>query len=324
MKNFISKVDIVIRTLDEEKHIEELLTSIEKQNADWLYTNVIVVDSGSTDGTLDIAEKHRCTIKHISKESFSFGRALNIGCESGDGDVIVMISGHCVPADTHWLSNLCRPIVNGTVDYTYGRQIGDNNSYFSERRIFAKYYPIDSSIPQDGFFCNNANSAISRKTWEQFPFNEELTGLEDMDVAKRIVNSGGKIGYNGYASVFHHHQETWASIRRRFEREAIALQKIMPEIHLSRFDVFRYIINSVLMDWRSAIQNSQFRRSWFTIVKYRIVQYIGSYSGNHEHRILSQQQKERYFYPAPRKREDMFVPIDQNSGQVLKARNTNK
>ena len=295
---------IIIRTLNEAEHLEDLLKVLAQQEATDLEWEVVLVDSGSTDGTLEIAKLHGCKIVHINREEFSFGRSLNRGCRAAAGGILVFISGHCVPVDNAWLQYLCQPVADGRVAYSYGRQIGDDDSHFSERRIFAKYYPADSAIPQGGFYCNNANSALARSAWELCPFDEELTGLEDMDVAKRLVEAGQSIGYVAEAPVFHHHNETWRSVRRRFEREAIALQKIMPEVHLSRLDMLRYTVTSIAMDWRSALRHGQFTRSWRSTVLYRINQYIGSYKGNHEHRKLSQKQKDHFFYPSTTERDD--------------------
>lgn len=289
---------IVIRTLNEARHLDDLLTMIGRQETRALDREVVLIDSGSTDGTVEIAERHGCRITTISKEEFSFGRSLNRGCDFSRGDILVFISGHCVPVGKDWLQRLCQPIMDGKVAYTYGRQVGDDDSNFSERMIFSKYYPAVSEIPQKGFYCNNANSAINRSVWAEHRFDEELTGLEDMDLAKRLVAAGHEIGYVADAPVFHHHTETWQSVRRRFEREAIALQKIMPEVHLSPLDTLRYIANSIRLDWRSAARHGQLRRSWWGIVQYRINQYLGSHKGNHEHRKLSREQKERFFYPS--------------------------
>lgn len=296
---------IVIRTLNEAEYLGDLLTVIAQQETQGIDHEVVLVDSGSTDGTVEIAKRHGCRICHISRSEFSFGRSLNRGCDAARGQILVFISGHCVPVDREWLQNLCEPVKNGHVSYSYGRQIGDDDSNFSERRIFAKYYSVDSLIPQEGYYCNNANSALARSAWELCPFDEELTGLEDIDVAKRLMEAGRSIGYIAEAPVYHHHTETWRSVRRRFEREAIALQKIMPEVHVSAFDTLRYITTSVATDWRSAIRHGQFMRSWRGIVLYRINQYLGTYKGNNEHRKLSHQQKDRFFYPSPTKRDDL-------------------
>ncbi|CUH51518.1 glycosyltransferase [Shimia marina] len=287
---------IVIRTLNEARHLDDLLVMIARQKTDF-DVETVLIDSGSTDGTLKIAENHGCRITHITKAEFSFGRSLNWGCDHATGDMLILISGHCVPTDEHWLQNLCQPLIDGTVSYTYGRQIGDDDSYYSERRIFAKYFPDTSQVPQEGFFCNNANSAVLRSAWENYRFDEELTGLEDMELAKRMTADGHKVGYVAEAPVFHHHSETWQSVRRRFEREAIALRDIMPEVHLSRLDVLRCVVSSTFGDWRSAARNGITSTSRIDMLRYRWNQYVGSYKGNHEHRLLSQDLKQQYFYP---------------------------
>lgn len=290
-------VSIIIRTLDEARYLGELLEAIERQRAPGFDVEVVLVDSGSTDGTLEIAERHGCVITHIKREEFSFGRSLNRGCEVARGEILVMISGHCVPVDDGWLEALCRPIADGTVQYSYGKQVGGPESHFSECRIFAKYYPDQSRIPQDGFFCNNANSAVAREVWARYLFDEEVTGLEDMELGKRLHRDGGRIGYVADACVYHYHAETWKQVRRRFEREALALQGIMPQIHMRHRDLVRYIVSSVLHDWRCARREGVLLKRAWEIVRYRVCQYGGSFTGNRDHRVLSHAQKEKYFYP---------------------------
>ncbi|SMY09220.1 glycosyltransferase family 2 protein [Flavimaricola marinus] len=301
------RASIVIRTLNEADYLGDLLTMIARQKTDGLEHEVVVVDSGSTDGTVEIAQRHGARITTLTKAEFSFGRSLNRGCDFATGDILVFISGHCIPVATDWLQTLCQPIMDGTVAYSYGRQVGDDDSNFSERRIFAKYFPAVSAVPQEGFFCNNANAALSRAAWEAHPFDEELTGLEDMALAKEIVGTGGKIGYVAEAAVFHHHNETWARVRRRFEREAIALQSIMPEVQLTLPDVIRYVISSVWLDWKSAARYGKLRSDGWSILRYRIAQYVGSYAGNNDHRRLSRDRKNRFFYPSVTESETVNV-----------------
>ena len=89
------KVSVVIRTLNEAKHLENLLKGIHQQNyTDW---EIVLVDSGSTDGTLDIANRYDARIFHIPKDEFTFGRSLNIGCHEARGDYLVFASGHVWP-----------------------------------------------------------------------------------------------------------------------------------------------------------------------------------------------------------------------------------
>jgi L-ascorbate metabolism protein UlaG (beta-lactamase superfamily)/glycosyltransferase involved in cell wall biosynthesis len=290
-------ISIVIRTLNEAANLDALLNNIKTQKNNGLSYEVILVDSGSTDATIAIAQRHGCHIHHISRHEFSFGRSLNIGCEASNGDILVFISGHCLPTDEYWLYNLCQPIINGNAQYTYGRQLGNSESYFSECQIFNKYFPNQITHKNVEYYCNNANSAISRTAWEEYFFNESLTGLEDMDLAKRLVRDGGIVTYVYDSTVFHLHNETMHQVRHRFEREAIALKVIMPQVHIRLHDMFRYLISSILMDCSSAFSKGLLSKEIIKVFQYRWNQYIGSYKGNNDNRELSHLDKEKYFYP---------------------------
>ena len=290
-------VSVVIRTLNEEKHLEELLTAISVQESNTFKVETVIVDSGSTDRTLDIAKKFNCRITYIKKEDFTFGRSLNVGCSFADGKYLIFVSGHCIPASSTWLHDLVLPLKQENIAYTYGKQIGRDTTKFSERQLFYKYFPDENSIPQEGYFCNNANSAIRKDVWEKYQFDEKLTGCEDMYLAKEIVKDGMVLGYVGTAPVYHIHDESWHKVGIRYEREAIALQKIMPEVHVTFFDMIKYVIIGVIKDTRIAFKQRCLIKEFFSICAFRYVQYVGAYKGNHIHRKLSKEMKMKYFYP---------------------------
>lgn len=290
-------VSLVIRTLNEARHLPALLESVSRQVTPGFTTEVVLVDSGSTDATLQVAAGFGARIVTIEKKDFTFGRSLNVGCEVAKGDILVFISGHCIPCFQSWLDELTAPIRSGVADYSYGRQIGNDTSKFSERQLFRKYFPETSKIPQDDFFVNNANSALSKSAWEQYRFDEILTGLEDMELGKRLISSGKKIAYCADAPVYHLHDETWRQVRRRYEREAVALQRIMPEIHISFGDFLRFLISSLLLDFGAALQERKLHRELKQIFMFRLMQLWGTYQGNRQHRIISNEMKYRYFYP---------------------------
>ena len=290
-------VSVIIRTYNEGKHLGDLLDAVKAQHIDSMPLETVVVDSGSTDTTLDIARRHACNIVHINKDEFTFGRSLNRGCEVATGDYVVFVSGHCVPENGQWLRSLVAPLVDGTAAYAYGRQIGGNGSRFSETQLFAKFFPPISKIPQDGFFCNNANAALRKDVWLKNRFNEELTGLEDMELAKRLAQQNRKIAYVAEANVFHLHDESWHKVRTRYEREAIALQNVMPQVHVTFLDFLRYFASGVLLDMGAALQEKKLGSVAGEILMFRLMQFWGTYRGNHEHRKLSKEMKEEYFYP---------------------------
>ncbi len=288
---------IIIRTYNEQTYLDQLLLMIEKQRCMCVEKEVVIVDSGSTDQTLNIAKKHNCRITHINKDEFTFGRSLNIGCDFARGDLLVFVSGHCIPVDEHWLDELCKPLIEGTVSYTYGRQVGKDTTKYSESRHFEKWFPAYSKLPQEGFFCNNANAAVTRKAWRRYRFNEELTGLEDMYLAKQLINKGNVIGYVSTAAVYHIHDESWHQISIRYEREAYALHQIMPEVNISLFDFVRFFASGIVTDFSCAISEKQLLSKFSEIIFFRFNHYWGSYKGNHEIRKLSVERKNQYFYP---------------------------
>lgn len=288
---------IVIRTHNEERYLPQLLESIQGQTLAAQDREVLVVDSGSTDRTLEIVQKYRCRLVTIRQEEFSFGRSLNRGCEAATGRHLVFISGHCIPVANTWLERLIAPLENGVAALSYGRQEGGPETKFSEHRLFQKYFPPADLPPPNPFFCNNANAALVREHWARFRFDETLTGLEDMFIGRQLVEAGLKVRYVHDASVYHLHHESWTKVKRRYEREAIALQRIMPEVHVHVSDAVRYFTAGVVGDWAEALNQRKFFRFLTEIVAFRFCQYYGTWRGNHIHRQLSRQAREKYFYP---------------------------
>jgi glycosyltransferase involved in cell wall biosynthesis len=288
---------IIIRTYNEQKHLHQLLSKVFEQEQKLTDIEVVIVDSGSTDKTLEIAKSHGCRITHISQSDFTFGRSLNYGCKFARGDIFVCISGHCIPVNEQWLDKLIKPLVDGNVPYVYGKQQAHGTTRYSEKCHFDKWFPDYSKNPQEGFFCNNANSALTREAWQKYSFNEDLTGLEDMFLAKQIVTEGEHIAYVGSAAVYHIHEESWRQVKLRYEREAIALQRIMPEVHFSLLDFIRFYFAGVFSDISVALREKVFLRKFGEILMFRLMQFWGTYKGNHEHRKLSIARKRNYFYP---------------------------
>ncbi|MFZ4723225.1 MAG: glycosyltransferase [Phycisphaerales bacterium] len=293
----VAPCSIIIRTFNEARHLPELLASIASQDHPADRREVVVVDSGSTDGTIDIASRAGCRIHRIDKDRFSFGRSLNEGCAASSGDLLVCVSGHCVPTDTQWLSRLVAPFSDPSVGATYGRQVGGPATRFSEHQIFAKYFP-NGGPSQSAFFTNNANSAWRRDAWQRFRFDEDLTGLEDMHLGRRVVQSGLRVQYVAEAAVHHHHHESWVQVRRRYFREAVALREVMPELHLYASEAARFFAAAVMGDLARALSERRALRLAPEIIMFRFNQYLGAWQGNSLHRKLSSREKYLYFYPS--------------------------
>ena len=313
-------VSIVIRALNEEKWLDHALSACKDQRFEDGDVELILVDSGSTDRTIEIAERHGCRIVHIKKTDFTFGRSLNYGCEAATGTYLVFISAHCIPANDRWLAQLIAPLRDNAADYAYGRQLGHEVTRFSEHQIFAQHFPASDMIPQEGFFINNANAAIRKKTWANHKFDETVTGLEDMVLGKAIVNDGGKIGYVAEAAVIHIHEESFRQTQRRYYREALTLREIMPQVHFRFGDFLRYFFAGVFHDFSEALSQRCFWSTAPEIVAFRLMQYWGAYRGHNEHRKLSRADKERYYYPRARSGKTSTTSNTTNPGSLARPR----
>jgi len=289
---------LVIRTYNEAKYIEQVMIQAAVQVVpSGRGIKIIIIDSGSTDGTHEIAERHGALIKSIRKVEFTYGRSLDMGCEAASGEFLVMVSGHCIPTDEGWLENLLSPMRDPCVAMTYGRQIGGPSSKFSEARVFEKYYP-DGPASQGEAFCNNANSAVRKSIWKRFRFDENLPGLEDVDIGRRIVAAGFRIDYCPHSVVTHIHNESCGQVRRRYEREAVALRHIFPEFHLTGLEAAFCFVSAVKKDAQAAFQSPRSAGVWCELLFYRYNQFLGSWLGSRPHRELSAKEKARYFFPS--------------------------
>jgi len=290
------KCSIVIRAYNEERHIAKLLVGIGQQTI--TPHEIILVDSGSTDSTRAIAQNFGAKIVKITKAEFTFGRALNVGCSAATGDILVFVSAHVYPTRRTWLAALCEPFTNDRISLSYGRQIGNHLNHFSEHQIFAKWFPARSELPQIGYFCNNANAAIRRDAWIRRPYDESLTGLEDLAWAKLAQASDEDIAYVSQAEIVHVHEELWRSVRNRYRREAIAMTRIEPNARFSLIDFVTLFTRNVWGDARSAIKQLRLHKEIVGILCFRFNQFLGTFQGYRDKGALPRALRERFYYPA--------------------------
>lgn len=290
----------IIRTYNESKHLADVLQAIAVQAGPagtGCECEVIVVDSGSTDGTREIASAAGAKILRIRKDEFTYGRALNRGCEEAKGEFLVILSGHCIPAGPEWLADLLAPFRDPHVAITYGRQIAGEGTKFSEGRVFTKYYP-DGPASQGPAYCNNANAAVRKSIWRRFRCDESLSGLEDLALGKQVQRAGFRCEYVSSAVVHHIHDESWGQVRRRYEREAIALRHVFPELQFHLHDAVRCFLAAVAGDIGAGLHRLRRGRGVGDIILYRFNQFYGSWLGNRAHREISEKEKMRYFFPS--------------------------
>lgn len=288
-------ISIVIRAFNEEQHIGRLLHGISQQT----YPNpeVILVDSGSTDRTLSIASQYPVKIVHIQPEDFTFGRSLNTGIAASTGEIVVITSAHCYPVYPDWLDQLTKPFENSEIALCYGKQRGGVHNHFSEHQFFRKYFPDNSVLQQAHPYSHNANAAIRRVLWEVHPYDETLTGLEDLAWSSWAMESGYEVAYVAEAEVIHEHDETMKQVYNRYKREAIAVKQILPNSIFSLGSFLRKFVGNVLYDLNQARWERVVLKQAGSIIRFRLMQYWGTYRGFHYAGKIDAQLHRAFYYP---------------------------
>jgi rhamnosyltransferase len=211
---------VVIRAKNEARFIGEVLGAIQRQQGADPF-EVIVVDSGSTDATLDIVKGFDVRLIEIAPESFTYGRALNIGIEAASGEFIASLSAHSTPAHDGWLAGLIEPFNNGRVAGVVGRQIPRSNATWLEllgmrmSGVMSERRELRHRSPR----FSNANSGLRRTLWQRVPFDESVAGAEDFAWARTMLALGYLVAYEPKAAVYHSHGEPPLKQLRRAMRD---------------------------------------------------------------------------------------------------------
>jgi glycosyltransferase involved in cell wall biosynthesis/NADPH:quinone reductase-like Zn-dependent oxidoreductase len=290
------ETSIVIRSFNEAEYIEDVLEAVSDQR--YQDFEIILVDSGSTDGTLEIAEPYVDRIEFVAPNDFTFGHSCNVGCEVANGRFVSFLSAHAIPTDDEWLQTMVENLRGDeSVALTYSNQIGAEQNKFSERRLFNQLFGTrrKRQEPPD-YFANNASSVIRRNLWEQYSFDEYLTGHEDIEWAKHFMDQGFTVIYEPDACIYHIHDETEEQVYNRFEREAVADVEIGIKDRSDRWREYAAIPRDIIGDTVAAFLEGEFDiETFLETVRFRYNQHMGTAAGLKSDRDLESNRFE-YFY----------------------------
>lgn len=211
----LPRVSVIIRAKNEERYIGETLAAVRSQR--YRDFEVIVVDSGSTDRTPEIAHQYGATLLHMDPREFTYGGSLNLGINYSQGELVVSLSAHATPENGEWLGSLVSGFRYSLVAGVYGRHIPRPTAspfellgmYLSG--VTRKEPRLQSRSPR----FSNTNGAIRRNLWEVAPFNENLPGAEDIEWARRAQRMGYLIAFEPLGAVYHSHGEPLPKLLRR-------------------------------------------------------------------------------------------------------------
>lgn len=299
------KISIVIRCLNENENLRILIPLLISQTEKNF--EIVFVDSGSNDGTIDTISSYldryeNISLFHINKNDFTFGKSLNIGFENSNGDIIISLSAHCFPTNNQWLQNIVESFSNNKVGIVYGCQSPHPKTMHSEASVQKAWFSGNSKIISE-VFLNNGNAAYRKEVWLENKFDEKLTGLEDIDLGKKAKANNWEIFYCAEANVEHLHKENFKTILNRYRREAEAMKNINKDFksdeHIIKntfFHCFKGFLRGVKYDLKTSKDSLQPNSDIISILKYRFSQYVGTYKG-YKNDMSKNKMTDLYFYP---------------------------
>lgn len=213
------KASILIRSKNEERFIISVLERVLEQEFADPY-EVLVLDSGSQDRTVEIVRGFPVRLETIPARRFTFGAALNHGTSLARGEYVVFLSAHCVPRTRSWLQELTSPFANDPlVVATYGRQEPRPGVNPFEEGGLTRAYTLRADNTVRAHF-SNANSAVRKRVWQDLPFDEAIASGEDFLWAYTLP-APYTIQYVHTAGVFHSHPPLLRYWWRRWYEEGL-------------------------------------------------------------------------------------------------------
>jgi len=178
-------ISVLVRTSNSEKSLRALIGRLKLGSQDEL----IVVDTASEDGTVELAKQAGAKVVHNAKP-FNYSRALNLGFENARCPWVLALSVHCLPVKDAFLECYREAIgrLTMTPSVLYGGQVLSRTQYARANKEPRSYAGLEALSEIRG--GGNANALYSRSAWKLHPFDENLVTGEDLEWLKWAARSG--------------------------------------------------------------------------------------------------------------------------------------
>lgn len=214
-------VTVIMRAKNSDWVIGQALAGLFSQD----YTNfrLMVVDSGSTDTTLDLVGRYPAEVVRIPPGDYFPGAVLNQAIEATDSEIVVFQNSDVVPLDQSALGNLIAAFDDPKVMAAFARQAPRPEADTWVRRDYALSFPAEGDCP-NWITLSLPLAAMRRSAWERHPFTTDAWGSEDTEWGAWAMRAGIKVAYVPTSVVMHSHNYTLRQIygRRFIEGEADA------------------------------------------------------------------------------------------------------
>jgi glycosyltransferase involved in cell wall biosynthesis len=294
-------ISVVIPVKDGGADLVRCLEAVARQTVDE-EVEIVVVDSGSADGSPERARSLGARVHEIPPGDFNHGRTRNLAAGLAQGETLVFTTQDACAADDGWLAALVAPLRSGPgVAGVYGRQIAHDSATPPERYFLDFLYGPEARVqrledPEDLSFettlFSNVNSAIPRVVWDKHRFADDVIMSEDQEWSRRMLHAGYALVYEPRAVVRHSHAYTVAGAFQRFFDSGVSAERsYVGEGSKSRAALrraaVRYAGGEIAWLWRTG------QRLWIPYATvYELAKFTGLQLGR-RHRHLPVQLKRR-------------------------------
>lgn len=217
-------ISVIIPTLQADRFLPTLLLNLTNQTI--IPSEIIIIDSSSSDKTVKIAREFQCIVSTIKRNQFRHGHARNLGARLAHGEILVFMTQDAMPVNPQFLTEIVRPIQEGWAQAATARQIPYDNANPIEKLSRKFNYPEQSNLRnwQDtaeigikAVFFSNTASAIDQDVFLRLGgFSENVIVDEDLEFCTRMLRAGFSVAYQSQAIVYHSHNYSLSQLFRRY------------------------------------------------------------------------------------------------------------
>jgi rhamnosyltransferase len=253
-------ISIIMRSFNEGWALRETLPALKAQSyGNW---ELIVIDSGSTDGSVDLIRQAKPRVfRQIQPQEYNPSRVMNWGMEQARSEFGIFLNADATPQGQHWLGPLVEALRDPNTAAVFGKQIPRPGC----RAVYACDYdrcfgPNRESVQWDHFF-SMVSSGLRKDIWARRGFLDKMQYSEDDEYTRWCRAQGYKVIYCPESVVMHSHNYTLAQAYKRSFGEARALAAVWKG-QASDFTWSRTILMGWLNDVRRDLKFCSRTRQW--------------------------------------------------------------
>lgn len=235
-----ASVSVVIPTYNAGNKFNQIIDILFEQK-ELEFFEIIIVDSGSSDGTIELCLSRGIIPIKISQEKFSHSYARNLGAEHAKGDIILFMTQDAMPSSVYWVKNMIEPILSENIAAVSCKEICPETTelfYKVNSVIHNKFMGItgnnkvgiigacfDDITLRKNANLNDVACAIKNSIFKKFGYRYNFA--EDLDLGIRLLKNGYRLKFLAENGVFHGHTRSIDYYLQRSIVETLALDKIL-------------------------------------------------------------------------------------------------